>query len=455
MNKYDLLEAMSGIREEYIADAAAAPEQFAVTEAAAESAAQETGTGRPGSDQQAAAANPDSAAHAGAGAGGPSAAEKAGALRKKKKTALLHMHRWAAAAAALLCVAILLPVLLPGQGSALRGLPLVGDWFGRGALSTQKMEKADTVQAEEQAAEEEAAGLSGNGDLTAGEGVQTPLEASEDVETAGEEVPADAGAAEAAQEPAADVQKAGEGEQPASGEELESFAQADEAAAGQGGLSVQAYDAGDDGSHAAAGLTSGADPDVEGTPAAFAAAAVRTSAAGARAPEEVITRAAVDISRYESGVAEETGFESLRFTHHIITDAGSWFCMKVEACTTPAEGFEETVHFNYNAETGRFTGLRDLFPEGTDYITPISEEIRAQMRSRMEEDPDLEYWLDTAPETGQVFETISPRQDFYIDEDGILVICFDEMEAAPMYMGRLEFRIPEEVTQAAGMKIGK
>ena len=199
------------------------------------------------------------------------------------------------------------------------------------------------------------------------------------------------------------------------------------------------------------GLTSGADPDVEGTPAAFAAAAVRTSAAGARAPEEVITRAAVDISRYESGVAEETGFASLRFTHHIITDAGSWFCMKVDACTTPAEGFEETVHFNYNAETGRFTGLRDLFPEGTDYITPISESIRAQMRSRMEEDPDQEYWLDAAPENGQVFETISPRQDFYIDEDGTLVICFDEMEAAPMYMGTLEFRIPEEVTQAAGI----
>ena len=448
MNKYDLLEAMSGIREEYIADAAAAPEQFAVTEAAAESAAQETGTGRPGPDQQAAAANPDSAAHAGAGAGGPAAAEKAGALRKKKKTALLHMHRWVAAAAALLCVAILLPVLLPGQGSALRGLPLVGDWFGRGALSTQKMEKADTVQAEAQAAEEEAAGLSGNGDLTAGEGVQTPLEASEDVETAGEEMPVDAGAAEAAQEPAADVQKAGNGEQPASGE-------AEEAAAVPGGLAVQAYDAGDDGARAVDGLTSGADPDVEGTPAAFAAAAVRTSAAGARAPEEVITRAAVDISRYESGVAEETGFASLRFTHHIITDAGSWFCMKVDACTTPAEGFEETVHFNYNAETGRFTGLRDLFPEGTDYITPISESIRAQMRSRMEEDPDQEYWLDAAPENGQVFETISPRQDFYIDEDGTLVICFDEMEAAPMYMGTLEFRIPEEVTQAAGMMIGR
>ena len=448
MNKYDLLEAMSGIREEYIADAAAAPEQFAVTEAAAESAAQETGTGRPGPDQQAAAANPDSAAHAGAGAGGPAAAEKAGALRKKKKTALLHMHRWAAAAAALLCVAILLPVLLPGQGSALRGLPLVGDWFGRGALSTQQMESADTVQVEESAAEENAAGASGNRVQTDGEEMQSASEASEDVETAGEEMPVDAGAAEAAQEPAADVQKAGNGEQPASGE-------AEEAAAVPGGLAVQAYDAGDDGARAVDGLTSGADPDVEGTPAAFAAAAVRTSAAGARAPEEVITRAAVDISRYESGVAEETGFASLRFTHHIITDAGSWFCMKVDACTTPAEGFEETVHFNYNAETGRFTGLRDLFPEGTDYITPISESIRAQMRSRMEEDPDQEYWLDAAPETGQVFETISPRQDFYIDEDGTLVICFDEMEAAPMYMGTLEFRIPEEVTQAAGMMIGR
>ncbi len=443
MNKYDLLEAMSGIREEYIADAAALAGQEAVPGAAAETVGQGTGTDRPGPDQQA-AARPAVAEKA--AADDPAAAGKAAASRKKKKTAILHMHRWAAAAAALLCVAILLPVLLPGQGSALRGLPLVGDWFGRGAISTQKMESADTVQVEESAAEENAAGASGNRVQTDGEEMQSASEASEDVKTAGEE---------ASQEPAADVQKAGEGEQPASGEELESFAQADEAAAGQGGLSVQAYDAGDDRSHAAAGLTSGAEAAVEGTPAAFAAAAVRTSAAGAQAPEEVITRAAVDISRYESGVAEETGFESLRFTHHIITDAGSWFCMKVEACTTPAEGFEETVHFNYNAETGRFTGLRDLFPEGTDYITPISEEIRAQMRSRMEEDPDLEYWLDAAPETGQVFETISPRQDFYIDEDGILVICFDEMEAAPMYMGRLEFRIPEEVTQAAGMKIGK
>ena len=208
MNKYDLLEAMSGIREEYIADAAALPGQEAVPGAAAETVGQGTGTDRPGPDQQATAANPDSAAHAGAGAGDPPAAEKTAALRKKKKTGVLHMQRWAAAAAALLCVAILLPVLLPGQGSALRGLPLVGDWFGRGALSTQKMEKADTVQ-EESAAEEEAAGASGNRVQTDGEEMQSASEASEDVKTAGEE---------AAQEPAADVQKAGNGEQPASGE---------------------------------------------------------------------------------------------------------------------------------------------------------------------------------------------------------------------------------------------
>lgn len=425
MNKYDLLEAMSGIREEYIADAAAFPGQEAVPGAAAgdpAGAVHGTDTVLPGPNQEAAATKQTAAEHA--TAGDPPAAEKTAALRKKKKTAVLHMQRWAAVAAALLCVAILLPVLLPGQGSALRGIPLIGGWFDRGALSTQEMESAGTVQEETETAGEaanKAADQADNRDGAAGDGI----EAESDAQAA------------------------------AAGEEQEPSAEADRACADPGGLCAQAYGADDGGAQAVDGLTSGAEAAVEGTPAAFAAAAVRTSAAGAQAPEEVITRAAVDISRYESGVAEETGFESLRFTHHIITDAGSWFCMKVEACTTPAEGFEETVHFNYNAETGRFTGLRDLFPEGTDYITPISEEIRAQMRSRMEEDPDLEYWLDTAPETGQVFETISPRQDFYIDEDGILVICFDEMEAAPMYMGRLEFRIPEEVTQAAGMKIGK
>ena len=197
MNKYDLLEAMSGIREEYIADAAELPGQEAVPGAAAETVGQGTGTDRPGPDQQA-AARPAVAEKA--AADDPAAAGKAAASRKKKKTAILHMHRWAAAAAALLCVAILLPVLLPGQGSALRGLPLVGDWFGRGAISTQQMESADTVQVEESAAEENAAGASGNRVQTDGEEMQSASEASEDVKTAGEE---------AAQEPAADVQKAG------------------------------------------------------------------------------------------------------------------------------------------------------------------------------------------------------------------------------------------------------
>jgi len=40
---------------------------------------------------------------------------------------------------------------------------------------------------------------------------------------------------------------------------------------------------------------------------------------------------------------------------------------------------------------------------------------------------------------------ISPNQNFYITEEGKLVISFDKYEVGPGYMGIQEFEIPTEV----------
>lgn len=87
--------------------------------------------------------------------------------------------------------------------------------------------------------------------------------------------------------------------------------------------------------------------------------------------------------------------------------------------------------------------LPSLF-KNDSYIQIISEEIKNQMKARMEDDEDLYYWLEDEIEDFN-FKEISKNQNFYINEDYKLVISFDKYEVAPGYMGVQEFIIPTEI----------
>ena len=83
--------------------------------------------------------------------------------------------------------------------------------------------------------------------------------------------------------------------------------------------------------------------------------------------------------------------------------------------------------------------------EGADYLTPISENIKEQMRQQMAEDENKMYWVDTDDLPEWNFQSITDETSFYLNEDGNLVICFNEGDVAPMYMGTVEFVIPADV----------
>ena len=46
-----------------------------------------------------------------------------------------------------------------------------------------------------------------------------------------------------------------------------------------------------------------------------------------------------------------------------------------------------------------------------------------------------------------LFRSIAKDQNFYINQDGKLVISFNEYDVAPGYMGVAQFTIPTEVIQ--------
>ena len=91
---------------------------------------------------------------------------------------------------------------------------------------------------------------------------------------------------------------------------------------------------------------------------------------------------------------------------------------------------------------GIMVTLPSLFID-VSYIERISTFLIAHMQADMIANPDNVYWV--TEEDFDSFKTISAEQNFYLTENGKLVISFDKYTVAPGYMGVLEFEIPTEI----------
>ena len=66
----------------------------------------------------------------------------------------------------------------------------------------------------------------------------------------------------------------------------------------------------------------------------------------------------------------------------------------------------------------------------------------------MAKDENLFYWVDNKDMPELNFEKITDETQFYLNNNGEVVICFNEGDVAPMYMGCREFVIPNDRLKA-------
>ena len=377
MDKYDLLEAMSGIRDEY------------VEEASGLQADQETGQEK----QKSLSGRPVS--H----------------VRRRRPGASF----WAAAAAAVLCISVVLPNLSPAASSAFQDLPFLGNYF---RLVTIRSYEYQSDSADAYAEESTLVTMSKNSDADRGTD-------SSGVMAAGS-IEADEAAEYEVSEEVSEDQAAGAGD---ADDTIKTFSgEAEEISPEDLGEAWSDFD------------ETEPEESVNGS-----ASSINAVLSSAQITEEIRQMEEQAVTSFEQNVSQETGYQTLRFLHRTITDTPDWYCMEVFCYTASADGFEQVNHFTINKKTGERVELEDLFYAGADYITPISEEIISQMRARMKENPEVEYWIDSEDDPESDFSRIREDQDFYIDDEGRLVICFNELEAAPMSMGTVEFIIPDKV----------
>lgn len=142
----------------------------------------------------------------------------------------------------------------------------------------------------------------------------------------------------------------------------------------------------------------------------------------------------------------EDGHTAVYADYEIVTNTDQWFTLKLSVQLASGSGTNYYVFYNVDRSSDQIVTLGQLFTDDS-YAEVLRQDILAQMKQRMEEDPSLVYWTEDS-NMGQDFIDLQPEHNYYFDDAGNLVIPFDEYEVAPGYMGCPEFTIQRSVFES-------
>lgn len=139
---------------------------------------------------------------------------------------------------------------------------------------------------------------------------------------------------------------------------------------------------------------------------------------------------------------------SLTSGYEVITDNEQLLTLSRYIVESAGSSAESRKYDTIDKKNQMVITLPSLFKDDR-YIQVISDNIKEQMRHQMQANPDNIYWVEQpgveSDASEDLFQTIAKDQNFYINQDGKLVISFNEYEVAPGYMGVVEFTVPTEV----------
>ena len=159
--------------------------------------------------------------------------------------------------------------------------------------------------------------------------------------------------------------------------------------------------------------------------------------------QSVIAAFEQDVKELKEEFGDETVHMGIEYNYDIKTNTDD--ILAIDTYTFFASGSSNSVHNYYTIDkhTGEIYTLEGLFKDGADYVTPISDYIKKEMARRNAEEGGM-FWVED-DEYVEGFDKIADDQNFYINADGNIVICFAKYEVAAGAQGVPEFVIPDEV----------
>lgn len=151
------------------------------------------------------------------------------------------------------------------------------------------------------------------------------------------------------------------------------------------------------------------------------------------------------IDQYNLDTKDNDGHYELLSHYSVVCDNAHYLSIRFDTSIVMAGATQTVTTFTIDKASGEVVSLLDILENDLTMLDAISENIKSQMRTRMENDSTQQYWLDSEVDAWN-FDHLDGDESFYFDENDQLVIEFNELDVAPGYMGVVSFTIPLDVT---------
>lgn len=155
------------------------------------------------------------------------------------------------------------------------------------------------------------------------------------------------------------------------------------------------------------------------------------------------------IAMYEEELSRDNGegHYGLDSQYEVVTDNSKYLSIRIDTTLTMASGTQFVKVFTIDKATGNIISLKDLFHDRPEMLEAVSDNIKSQMAQQMAKDDSVVYFYQSdMPD--EDFKGLTGDESYYFNENGELVITFNEYDVAPGYMGAVQFTIPGSVTGA-------
>jgi hypothetical protein len=157
--------------------------------------------------------------------------------------------------------------------------------------------------------------------------------------------------------------------------------------------------------------------------------------------DEISTYIETSLMIFKAEHGEERS--GLHIDYKIVTDNNRWFSLLVYSTEIGASAYESNKYYNIDKISGKTVAFKDLFKDFELVKGNINHYLIEEMKRQMTADDSIVYFIQDLDDTG--FQTVSEDQSYFMNEEGQLVVSFNEYEVAPGFMGTVQFIIPEHI----------
>ncbi len=165
--------------------------------------------------------------------------------------------------------------------------------------------------------------------------------------------------------------------------------------------------------------------------------------------DEYVAAAQKSIEEYKQSFIQTGGTEeqwekkdiSINVDYDVKYQTENCLSLVLTADESWCAAYGKKYFYNLDLKENTQLSLEDIL--GEDYIHISNETIIDQMKKRVQDNSDYIYWGVAGEGSADIegFTSIDENPNFYINEKGNPVICFDKYQVAPGFMGMQEFEI--------------